>query len=222
MPAFAEHPMHAFKIHPQKPAAPEPATTSGRKWRRWAAFLLLLLAVGGLVWAVRPDPHLARAQALQKELFGPDGKSLSREERKARFAEFRDQVKHLTDDQKWELGAPMREKQKASMDRYFAMAPAEKTSYLDGLIDRSEKMRQEWQKKGGKGDRAKGGPPANFAASGSKAGGAKGGRPRSPDEINQRRKQFLDRTTPEDRAKMDRFRKDMADRRKQRGLPMRG
>lgn len=221
--------MHAFNVHPQKPAAPETAAMPRRRWRRWTSFLLLLLAVGGLVWAVRPDPHLSRAQALQKELFSPESKALSREERKARFAELREHVKHLTDDQRWELGAPMREKQKASMDRYFAMSPAEKTKHLDELIDRSEKMRKQWQAKGkgGKGDQAKGvngtkgGPPASFTAAGSK-GGPKGGRSRSPDQINQRRKQFLDRTTPEDRAKMDRFRKDMADRRKQRGLPTRG
>src|SRR4029453_12973125 len=140
--------MHAFPVHPQKPPPAEAARTP-RRWRRWAAFLLLLLAVCGLVWAVRPNPHLARAQALQKELFSAAGKSLSPDERKARFAEYCEHVKHLNDDQKWELTAPARERQKAEMDRHFSVSPAEKTRYLDEQIDRSEKMRQAWQKKAG-------------------------------------------------------------------------
>jgi hypothetical protein len=217
--------MHAFTVHPQKtppPAQPEEAPR--RRWRRWAALALLLLGVGGLAWAVRPDPHLSRAQALQKELFSPAAKGLSPEERKARFAEYREHVKHLTDDQKWQLAAPMREKQQAELDRYFALAPRDRIKYLDEKIDRSEKMRKEWEKKAAqsKAARPKGGPA--FAAGSPKGGGPKGGG-RGPalsaEEKEKRRKQFLDRTTPEERAKMDRFRKDMTDRRKQRGLPTR-
>jgi len=213
--------MHAFTVHPQKPSPPASAGKPFR-WRRWAAFALLVLLVGGIVWAVRPDPHLSRAQALQKELFGAAGKSLSPDERKARFAEYREQVKHLNDDQKWELSSPMRERQKAQMDRYFAMSPVEKARYLDEQIDRSEKMRQAWEKKGGQSKGGKGGPPGSFSPVGMKSGGQKGGRPPpSAEEKERRRKQQLDRTSPEERARTDRFRKDMADRRKQRGLPPR-
>jgi hypothetical protein len=216
--------MHAFTVHPQK----EPAATDApprRRWRRWATVFLLLLGLAGLVWAVRPDPHLARAKELQNELFGPGAKNLSPEERKARFAEYREQVKHLSADQKWELSAPMREKQKADMDRYFAMSPKEKTKHLDGLIDRSEKMRKERDQKAQQG---KGGPPGAIGFGGgpgaNKAGapgGPGGGPPRSAEEIEKRRKQFLERTTPEERARTDQFRKDMNDRRRQRGLPVR-
>jgi uncharacterized membrane protein YgcG len=199
-----------------------------RRWRRWAAALLLLLGIAGLVWAVRPDPHLARAKELQSQLFGPDGKNLSPDERKARFAEYREQVKHLNDDQKWELSAPMREKQKAELDRYFALSPKEKTKYLDERIDRSEKMRKEREKQAaqGKAGAPGGGPPGGgfgFGGPGGKAGGGGGGPGgRTPEEIEKRRKQFLDRTSPEERARMDQFRKDMDDRRRQRGLPPRG
>lgn len=227
--------MHAFTVHPQQPAPQAPKQSPRRRWRRWSAFLLLILGTGGLAWAVRPDPHLSRAQSLQKELFSPEARNLSPDERKARFAEYREHVKHLNDDQKWELGAPMREKQKAEMERYFAMSPTERTRYLDEQIDRSEKMRQVWKQKAaqGKGSQGKGGqaksrPPGGGFGPGGKgggtqAGGTKGGRtPRSTEEIQQRRKQHLDRTSPEERARMDRFRKDMADRRKQRGLPTRG
>jgi len=216
--------MSTSTVHTRKtPAADD--ETPRRRWRRWAAALLLLLGIAGLVWAVRPDPHLARAQTLQKELFGPDGKDLSPDDRKARFAEYREQVKHLNDDQKWELSAPMREKQKAEMDRYFALSSKDRTKYLDERIDRAEKMRKEREKQAAQGKSGAPGGGVGFGGPGGKAGGGGGpGGPggRTPEEIERRRKQFLDRTSPEERARMDQFRKDMDDRRRQRGLPVRG
>jgi hypothetical protein len=190
-----------------------------RRWRRRAAILFLVLGLAGLAWAVRPDPHLARARVLQQQLFGPQAKALSADERKARFAEFRGEVKRLSASQKWELSAPMRERQKVEMDRYFALPSKEKVKYLDERIDRSEKARKEWEQKG---KRAKGGPPGGFAGGpGGNKGGGPGAGPRSAEEIEKRRKQFLERTTPEERAKRDLFRKEMNDRRRQRGLPVR-
>jgi len=218
--------MHAFTVHPQKKPEPTEAPPR-RRWRRWAALLLLLLALGGLAWAVRPDPHLARAKELQKQLFSADLKNLSPDERKARFAEYREQVKHLSADQKWELSAPMREKQKAEMDRYFAMSPKDKLKYLDEQIDRSEKRRKEWEQKAAQG-KSGGGPPGGAVFGGGPGGSKTGipggpgkGSPPSTEEIEKRRKQFLDRTSPEERARTDQFRKDMNDRRRQRGLTVR-
>jgi hypothetical protein len=224
--------MHAYSSRSQK--ASEATDAPRRQWRRWIAVLLLILGLGGLVWAIRPDPYLARAKELQKELFSPEAKNLPPEDRKARMAEFREQVKHLNANQKWELSAPMREKQKAEMDRYFAMSPKEKTKYLDERIDRFEKMRKEREQKAaqgqaGGGQPRAGGQPGAVGFGGGPGGnqvGAPGGRPGggpplSAEEIEQRRKQFLDRTTPEERARMDQFRKDMNDRRRQRGLPVR-
>jgi len=60
-------------------------------------------------------------------------------------------VKHLSADQKRELSAPMREKQKAEMERYFALSPKEKAKYLDERIDRAEKARKELEQKAAKG-----------------------------------------------------------------------
>ena len=189
-----------------------------RRWRRWIGALLLMLLIGGLVWAVRPAPRFSRVQELQKEL--AESKDLSPDERKAKFAQLRDEMKHLTDDQKWQLSAPMREKQKAEMDRYFALAPKEKIKYLDERIDKSEKMRKEWEKKGAMGKA--GGPLASGFVGGPGGGGAGGTHPkqRSSEEMEKRRKEMLDRSSPKDRAQMDRFRKEMNDRRKQRGLPV--
>lgn len=209
--------MRSFTSHTDEiPEAPR------RRWRR-AAVVLLLLALGGLAWLLRPDPRLARAKELQKELFSGQAKNLSPDERKAKFTEFREQVKQLTADQKWELSAPMRERQKAEMDRYFALSPREKAKYLDERIDRSEKMRREREQKQKSGQRQAGGRPGAGSGFGPGGGGfgAPGGTPRSAEEIEKRRREFLNRTTPEERARMDQFRKQMNDRRRQRGLPVR-
>src|SRR4051794_39320213 len=119
--------MHAFNVHPPKPAAPKPAEEKKpRRRRRCLALLLLLLLLGGGAWAGRPDPHLARAKELQAELFSPEAKNLPPEERRAKFDQFRAEVKALTPEQKRELSAPMRAKMKADLERYVALPPAEK------------------------------------------------------------------------------------------------
>jgi len=196
-----------------------------RRWKRWLGALALLLLMAGLVWAMRPDPHLSRVKELQKEL--AENKGLSPDERKARFIELRDNMKHLTDDQKWELSAPMRARQKAEMDRYFALSSKEKAKYLDDKIDQSEKMRKQFDSKmKGNGGAGGGGFNAgNFGGGPSGAGsggpGGNGQKQRSSDEIEKRRREMLDRSTPEERAQRDAFRKEMNDRRRQRGLPVR-
>lgn len=165
---------------------------------------------------VRPDPHFARVRELQKEL--ANAKDLSPDDRKAKFQELRDRVKHLNEDQKSELAAPMREKQKAEMDRYFALSPKEKVKYLDEKIDKSEAFRKEFEKKGGQ-PKGAGFPPGGGQPGGFGAGNSK--QPRSNEVVEKSRKSRLDRSTPEERAQSDQFRKEMNDRRKQRGLPVR-
>jgi hypothetical protein len=211
--------MHAFTVHPQKtpePAPPAADETPRRRWRRRLAALLLLLLIGGLTWAVRPNRHLARAQELQQELFD---KNLPPEDRKARFEAYRAELKQLTGEQKRELFAPMRQKRKAEMDRYFALSQRDKNKYLDDTIDRSEKRKKEQQKGQANGGPGGGGPGGGF---GFGPGGGPGGKASSPQEKENRRKQALDNTTPEERAQRDQFRHDLDNRRRQRGLPASG
>jgi len=127
---------------------------------------------------IRPT-HTSRGRRnCRSNCSGPDAKNLSPEERKARFAEFRDQVKQLTPDQKRELSAPMREKQKAEMDRYFAMSPKGEDEVPRRRIDRSEKMRKEREQKAAQGNA--GGLPGAWRVGGGPGGnktGAPGGTP---------------------------------------------
>ena len=103
------------------------------------------------------------------------------------------------------------------MSRYAKLSPADKRRYLDEQINRQEEMRRRMQQQPGNGNRPPGGPGGPGMAFG--PGGRGKGPPPSAEEKEKRRKQMLDRTTPEFRANMDQYRRDLEARRQQRGLP---
>jgi cell division protein FtsB len=188
-----------------------------RRRRRWLLGLLalLLLLVGvGTYGAVRGRGNPARVQQLRKELFAARG--ATPEQRKATAEQFRQEVRKLSPAQRSELFAAGQREAAARLDTYFTLPPADRRQYLDREIDRMEQRRKE---------RA-GRSPGAGAGTARRPGGD---RPRSAEETEKRRKERLDRTTPEQRALMDqlrakgeRFRKDLDQRRAQRGLPPAG
>lgn len=215
--------MRAFEIHQPKPPAPNAKPTPPRRRRRrWLLAAAFLLVLAGGWWAFRPDPQVARARALQQELFAGRQSGPPTDDRKAKMQEFRQAVSGLSAGQKRELFEPMRQKAKQEFDRYFTLDKAGKTAYLDGLLDRAEKGRVEREQRakpggGANGGGANGGPNSGGNGFGPPPGAGKA--KLTPDEIEERKKKRLDQTTPEDRAKRDQFRHDMEERRKQRGLP---
>src|SRR5205085_12338428 len=96
------------------------------------------------------------------------------------------------------------------LKRYSQMSAAEKTRYLDERIDQMEKMRQQFAQRN---PNAAGQTPTGGAGQ-----GPRNGANLSAEERDKRRKERLNDTTPEFRALMDNFRKDMASRRQQRGM----
>jgi cell division protein FtsB len=196
---------------PMKRAEPTP-----RRRRRWllALIALLLLLVGvGTYGSVRGRGDVARVQQLRKELFIARG--ATPDQRKATAAQFREEMRKLSPDQRSELFVAGQKEAVARLDVYFAMSPAEKRRHLDGAIDRMEQRGKERNAR-----------PQGAGGPGRRPGGD---RPRSAEEIEKRRKERLDRTTPEQRALMDqlrakgeRFRNDLNQRRTQRGLPPTG
>lgn len=181
--------------------------------RRWLLAALALLAVCGLAWALWPDRRVARAKALQNELFSKEARSLSPEARKQKWAELRGLRQGMSPAQKEELGAEMRKKRNAEMARYFKLPPREKEKYLDNIIKRHGDMMKKWKAKGaaGKGGLAKAGP-GGLATKGP-------ARDRSAKGRDDRRQKFLDRSTPAERAMFAQFRKEMSARRARLGLP---
>jgi hypothetical protein len=165
--------------------------------------ILVILLVGRWFW---PDARAARAKQLQAELFSPEARNLSPEQRQARWREFREVTKALSPEQRRQLMAEGRKRKQAEIGRYFRMSPQEKTRYLDEQINRMERIRQNGKARAG-------GPPG-----GARARGASSGSNRSPQQRDQRRQQFLDSSTAAERAQMNAFMRDLNARRTQRGL----
>jgi hypothetical protein len=167
--------------------------------RRVLAALALLLL---LIWFFWPDNQLARVQAMQREM-AEAGDKLTPEERREKGQQLRAAIDKLSPNQRTQLRSEFQKRMEERMARYFAMSPQEKTQFLDQQINQMQQMSQQ-------------GPPPG---GGPGFGGPPGGQPKTPEEKELRRQQRLDNTTPEFRAQMDQFRKDMAQRRQQLGLP---
>jgi hypothetical protein len=189
-----------------------------KRKRRWLLLaLLLLLGVGYVSYrAFATDPDVEKVKELRQELAAKD---LTPEQRRELFGQLREAMGRLSPEQRREAQRAMaeegRKRMAADMQRYAAMSPAEKTRFLDERIKRTEERRrqaQAGQAPGGSGLR--GGP----GQAGASAAGTNRPAP-SAAERDQRRRQWLDDTTPEFRAQLDQYRKDMQARRQQLGLP---
>jgi hypothetical protein len=185
-----------------------------RRWRRLALLLLLLLLGFVTYRAVRPDPNLEKVKQLRDE-FAAHGKEWSPEQRQEKGKQMGEAMAKLSPSQRNTLAAEGRQRFQQDLERYSRMTPAERTHYLDERINQSEQMRRQFaQQNPTGGPRPGGGGSGNFGA-------GPGGSGSSPEDRERRRKERLDQTTPEFRALMDQFRKDMNSRRQQRGMPPR-
>ena len=188
----------------RKPDAEQP-----RRRRRWLLLIPLLLL---LIWWLWPDGRLAKARELQNELFSEANQSLSPDDRRAKFEALRTVTRDMSEAQRRELARDMMRRREEDLKRYAQLSPAEKRQRLDRDIDRGEQRRQQ---QAGRPAGGGGGPPGGFPG----GGGGPGGRPNTPEDRERRRQQRLDHTTPEVRELTDQYRRDMAARRQERGLP---
>jgi hypothetical protein len=197
-----------------KPPARQPLYK--RRWvRRTGLLVLLLFLMFGLYQAIRPDPNLKKIKQLRQEFTSAEAKNWTPEQRQEKGKQMREAMAKLSTSQRDELAAERQKRFEDDLKRYAAMSPAEKVRHLDDIIDRSEKMRKEFAQRNPNGQRPPGAGPGTFAVGGP-------GQSLSPEEREKRRKERLNRTTPEFRALMDQFRRDMENRRRQRGLPAGG
>lgn len=186
-----------------------------RRWvRRLSLLLLLLLISYGTYRAVRTDPNLKKVRQLQSQFSSAQAKEWTPEQRREKGQEMRTAMQQLSPAQREELAAEGRKRLEEEMRRYSQLTPAEKNRYLDERIDRMERMRQQMAQRNPNGAGQQ--PPGGQGAIGT--GGPGGGRNLSPEEREKRRKERLNQTTPEFRALMDNYRKDISNRRQQRGL----
>jgi hypothetical protein len=155
-----------------------------------SVFLAILLFL-----RFRPDPNVARARDLGKQLAD---RTLSAEQRRDLGKQFRDQVQKLTPAQRGDL---FKDRRKAFEDRiagFFKKSRQEQIAQLDEDINRMRQFR---------GQGPPGGGPINTL-----------GRARSSDDRDTRRRERLDQTTPEFRAQRAEYFKQLNARRQQRGF----
>ena len=183
------------------------------------------LAAGGIVWALSSrgtDPQVQKVQQLQAELFA---EKTPPEQRRQRFEVLRKETEQLSPEQREEVRHQMRQQFERRMqervDAYFALPPEQRTAHLDQQIDAMEQRRKEWESRRARqgqtqqGQTRQGQPRRDAGARG------RGGNRRnmSAEQRSQRRKQRLDRSTPEQRAKRTAYFDALRKRRQERGLP---
>jgi hypothetical protein len=172
--------------------------------------------------AIASSRSLAKVKSLQEQMA-----TATPEERPKLFQDMRAAMANLTSAQRDLLAQEGQKRQEAELDRYLAMNRNEQKNYLDERINRMQKMRAnsnaKGNQKGGNGGQGQGLPAGATAAGGFGGGkgfGGPGGKSKSPDDIESRKKKGLDRTSVDLRAKNDRFRKDLEARMKERGIQM--
>ncbi|HEY6564762.1 MAG TPA: hypothetical protein VIY86_09720, partial [Pirellulaceae bacterium] len=150
---------------------------------------------------------------LMAQAFSPEGRKLSDKEREQMRETIRAEMDKLTESQRrevWRSGsAGPRRMMTERVDRYFELPASERQAYLDQQIREMEAMRQRFARNG---DRQGGPPGGRFGR------GPRDGREGRNGEVS-RRRQMLDNTTPEQRAKFSQYFEAMSQRRKELGLP---
>lgn len=179
------------------------ALTRHRKIALGSVLLLIL------VWLLWPDRSLARVRSLRSELAD---KALAPDQRDAKAKQLREAMQKLTPDQRNALFADGRKRATEEMERYHQLSPAEKRKYLDQQITRQQEITQRIQQGQANGQQR----PPGFGGPGGPGGQ---NRPQTSDDRERRRQQRLDDSTPRERELRDQFRRDMEQRRRERGLP---
>jgi hypothetical protein len=165
----------------------------------FTAGLLLLIAAGiGAYWYLRPDPQFVKVMELREQLTSEEARKLPREQRRALWTEFRQEVEKLTPEQRRELWADRANRFQERLEKFAKASPKQRIAMVDEQIKRQEDFRR------------------NAANQGLNRANWGGG---TPEDREQRRRQWLDNTTPEQRAVMAEFRQQLQQRRQQLGLP---
>lgn len=202
-----------------------------------AAFAVLLL-LGGSVWGIlrlSAEAQMAKVRDMSKSLRGEDMRSLPEDQRREAYQNLRAEYEKLDEAQQRQLREERYQRylehEEEEMDEYFALPPEQRLAALDDSIRRSEERRQEWEARRAQRERERANQPrpspqTQKGASGNSNGQASDKssgrrRSRSEEERDVRRKQRLDRTSPEYRAKRTEYRRQRAERRKALGLPER-
>jgi uncharacterized membrane protein YgcG len=196
------------------------------KKKTWTILALLLLFATAVVWALwtGEDPQLTTVRELGAQARA-DG--ASEEQRRQMWGQMREEMEKLSPESRDVLRDEWRQKREARenerMKEFFAMTRAQQIAQINKEIDDRERRRQQRAQSGqngsqgggrnGQGQGGGGGGPNGQYGGG--PGGRGGGRAMDP---VQRRKDYLDKTTPDQRAERSEYRRMVSEQRSSRGL----
>lgn len=227
-----------------KPAA---ADDSSKPWGKWLAVIGLIALVAFLIawlggWIrFTTDPRVVEIQKLQDEarqrfaVAGGPSTLAEATDAVTMMATIRQKVEalppHLRPQAERSGSSVFRSAMRQRIDAFYALPPEKRQAELDRQIKQEEMMRKAFETAGKVAGFFGGGPPGGGQATGSGTqggqgsgqggGGPPGGPPRnaSQDSSNKWRKQIIDSTTPEQRARYVEYRRAMDQRRKELGMP---
>ena len=199
------------------------------KQKKIFAALVVVFLLAALGWALLPagvDPQLARVTELQQKLFSEQS-PLKPDERRAAFGELRQEFEKLTPEQRDKMmrdnPPPFVRQMQKNIRSYFELPADQRKAALDRQIDEMESRRRQMTERFAKaGGPPGGGPPGGGPGFG---GGPPGGGPggnrgaTDPQRRMEMTRRMLDNTTPEDRAMMSEYMRQVQDRRRERGMP---
>jgi hypothetical protein len=189
------------------PTPPRTPLLTRRRLSLLAGLLLLLLAAFA-AYKFGPDRQLAKVKEMRAGLSA----ELPPEQRRDRWQEYRKEFEKLSPAQRDVLDREQQQQYFTSLDSFFKLSKKEQTARLDEQINRAEAARRRFEQQ-----RGAGGPRPGSQTFGASGGGQ---RPRDAEARELRRRQRLDRSTPQQRAQMDLHRRMIDQRRRERGLPV--
>ena len=220
---------------------------SGRFWKRALVALLALACLSLLVmWLMgffSTPPAVAEvAQIVDQQIVEYDRAARGEVpfNSSAAFGTVMQKMRDVPRDyREQQMGRLWEARERAEMGSYFALPPDKRQAELDRRIKVDEDRRKAWQAERERRDQQRGDAPAASAggdrgrpgAAGAAGGGGggpggAGGRPPSDrrrsgteESRNQRSKQRIDRSTPEQRAQQSEYRRALEERRTKLGIP---
>lgn len=193
--------------------------------------VIAVLIVSGTVWAVMsrdtgPDINEVRqmGQELRDKMQSEEGKNMTPEQRREMWRNYQEKVDRLTFEQKKKL---FEERAQSRGDRpdpvhdfYTTQSADERNAILDKQIE--QELKRDEARKQREAERAQKAAESGGANPGGAAGGQPGNGP-SPQQQQQwdnRRREFLDMRTPQQRAQRSDYRLQVRERAKQTGQPI--
>ncbi len=223
------------------------ADDSSKPIGKWLAVIGLIALVAFLIawlggWIrFTTDPRITEIQKLQDEarqkfvVTGGPTTIAEATEAVTMMATIRQKVEALPENLRPQAersgSSVFRSAMRQRIDAYFKLPPAQRQAELDRQIKQEEMMRKAFETASSVagffgGGPPGGGPPGGGQGSGQAGGGGPpgGGPPQAPsqDRSNKWRKEIIDSTTPEQRARYVEYRRAMDQRRKELGIPSGG